>query len=227
MVKIAILYHSRSLNVHKLATTAAAYAEKAGAEVRLRRFPELPQTMVVAKDAYAQLAEETKENGFVQDEDLIWADSIMIGSPVHFGGPAPEIVHFFDHTAPIAVPGHLMTTTASVFASGSASHSGAQTTLIQLYNMLAHWGCVIVPTGASVKLQLSPENGSPYGTCSISRHKIEHVHEDNLALMEFQTQRVLEVTTALQLGLQQTESKIEYASVQDVLDNFSDMSMDV
>ena len=51
-VNAAIIYYSATGTVHALASAAAEGAEKAGAEVRLRRVPELfPQPMIDAVPA--------------------------------------------------------------------------------------------------------------------------------------------------------------------------------
>jgi NAD(P)H dehydrogenase (quinone) len=55
-----------------------------------------------------------------------------------------------------------------------------------------------------------PNNGSPYGTCSVSRHEANNVHEDNLAAIEYQALRLVEVATAYKIGMEQTTSQIQY-----------------
>ncbi|MEV8019166.1 NAD(P)H-dependent oxidoreductase [Streptomyces sp. NPDC086554] len=226
MTKVAIIFHSRSGNVFQLAAAAAAAAEKAGAEPKLLKFGELPDPMVLDNDAYNDLETATADIPVATLEDLLWADAIMIGTPVHFGLPAPQLMNFIDHSGPVAIPGMLVNKAVTVFASGSAAHAGAQTAILAVHNALCHWGSLIVPNGSSVEILGSEHNGSPYGTCSISRHLANHVHEDNIKAIEYQTQRVVEVATAYQIGLKQTESAIDYVSLEDLARKFPHLSMD-
>lgn len=226
MVKVAIIFHSRSGNIHQLATAAAAAAEKAGAEPKLFKVPELPDPMVLDKEAYAELETTTRDIPVATLDDLVAADAIMIGTPVHFGLPAPQILNFVDRSGPVAIPGKLANKVATVFASGSAAHAGQQTAILALHNVLCHWGCLIVPNGSSVEILASEHNGSPYGTCSISRHAPNNVHEDNLKAIEYQTLRLVEVATAYQTGLQQQKSAIDFLDFDFLMKKFPRLSVD-
>ncbi|MFD7409211.1 MULTISPECIES: NAD(P)H-dependent oxidoreductase [unclassified Streptomyces] len=226
MVKVAIIFHSRSGNIFRLASAAAAAAEKAGAEPRLLKVPELPDPMVLDKEAYAELEDATRDIPVATLDDLVAADAIMIGTPVHFGLPAPQILNFIDRSGPVAIPGKLANKAATVFASGSAAHAGQQATILALHNVLCHWGCLIVPNGSSVEILASEHNGAPYGTCSISRHAPDNVHEDNIKAIEYQTLRLVEVATAYQIGLQQTKSAIDFVDMDFLMKKFPRLSVD-
>lgn len=221
MVNVAIIFHSRSGNIFQLAAAAADAAIAQGAEVRLLKVGELPDPMLLDRKAYEDVQDATAHLSVATLDDLLWADAIMIGSPVHFGLPAPQVINFIDHTGPVAIPGKLANKVVSVFASGSAPHAGQQTTILALHNALCHWGSLIVPNGSSVEVLASEHNGSPYGTCSISRHKPSNVHEDCLRAIEYQTLRVVEVATAYSIGLQQTTSSIVYATLEDLARKFN------
>ena len=134
----------------------------------------------------------------------------MIGTPIHFGLPAPHIIDFIDHSGPVSIPGDLANKSVTVFASGSMPHAGAQAAILALHNCICHWGSLIVPNGSSVAVLGLPNNGAPYGTCSVSRHEANNVHEDNIAALEYQTLRLVEVATAYKIGMEQTTSAIQY-----------------
>ncbi|MER5972449.1 NAD(P)H-dependent oxidoreductase [Streptomyces sp. NPDC002055] len=226
MVKVAIMFHSRSGNIFELATAAAAAVEQAGAEPKLLKVPELPDPMVLDKEAYAELETATRDIPVATLDDLVAADAIMIGTPVHFGLPAPEVLSFIDRSGPVAIPGKLANKVATVFTSGSAAHAGQQTTILALHNVLCHWGCLIVPNGSSVEILASEHNGSPYGTCSVSRHAPNNVHADNRKAIEYQALRLVEVATAYQTGLQQQESAIEFLDFDFLMKKFPRLSVD-
>ncbi|MEV3871321.1 flavodoxin family protein [Streptomyces sp. NPDC049906] len=211
MTHLTLLFHSRSGNTYQLVEKAAKTALEAGAEVRVRKAAELPDPMVLDRPAYDALNADTADVPQAALEDLVWADAIMVGTPVHYGLPAPQIMNFIDHTGPVAIPGRLMNKAVSAFASGSMPHAGQQAAILALHNAFCHWGAVIVPNGSAAAVLHQPGNGAPYGTGTISRHEANSVTEDNLDAIEYQTLRTLQVAGALVRGLR-PEPKIAMVS---------------
>lgn len=211
MTRLTILFHSRSGNTYQLVEKAAKTALDAGAEVRVRKAPEIPDPMILDKPAYAELATATADLPDAGLDDLVWADAIMVGTPVHYGLPAPQIMNFIDHTGPVAIPGKLMNKAVSAFASGSMPHAGQQAAILALHNAFCHWGAVIVPNGSAAAVLHQPGNGAPYGTGTISRHQANSVTEDNFDAITYQTLRTLQIAGALTRGLQ-PEPKITMVS---------------
>ncbi|ALC30184.1 MULTISPECIES: NAD(P)H-dependent oxidoreductase [unclassified Streptomyces] len=206
MTKVAVIYYSSQGNVHKLAVAAAAAAEKAGAEVRLRRTAELStETVVPGNDAWNKAWAEHLEA--VQDipeaaiEDLEWADAVLWGTPGRYGLPAASLKHFIDQTLPLHMRRGLVNKVMSSFTSTATLHGGQESTLLALNNAFYHWGAIIVPPGVADAIQLAPTNGNPYGVSSVSRNEAGNVDDDNLAAIEYQARRTVEITAALQRGL--------------------------
>ncbi|MFJ9684561.1 NAD(P)H-dependent oxidoreductase [Streptomyces bacillaris] len=206
MTKVAVIYYSSQGNVHKLAVAAAAAAEKAGAEVRLRRTAELStETVVPGNDAWNKAWAEHLEA--VQDipeaavEDLEWADAVLWGTPGRYGLPAASLKHFIDQTLPLHMRRGLVNKVMSSFTSTATLHGGQESTLLALNNAFYHWGAIIVPPGVADSIQLAPTNGNPYGVSSVSRNEAGNVDDDNLAAIEYQARRTVEITAALQRGL--------------------------
>ncbi|NGO82890.1 NAD(P)H-dependent oxidoreductase [Streptomyces sp. 196(2019)] len=205
MTKVAVIYYSSQGNVHKLAVAAAAAAEKAGAEVRLRRTAELStETVVPGNDAWNKAWAEHLEA--VQDipeaavEDLEWADAVLWGTPGRYGLPAASLKHFIDQTLPLHMRRGLVNKVMSSFTSTATLHGGQESTLLALNNAFYHWGAIIVPPGVADAIQLAPTNGNPYGVSSVSRNEAGNVDDDNLAAIEYQARRTVEITEALQRG---------------------------
>jgi NAD(P)H dehydrogenase (quinone) len=187
--------------VHKLAVAASAAAEKEGAEVRLRRIPELvAEPPVIDRDAWQEHRTATADIPDATLDDLEWADAVLVGTPVRFGLPAPQLLHFIDTTAKLSIPGRLRNKAVSAFTSGSAPHGGQVTTILALHNAFCRWGSVIVSTGSTEPVLFEPTNGNPYGASSVSRNQPGNVHEENLAAVEFQARRTVAVATALVRG---------------------------
>lgn len=203
MTNVAVIYYSSSGNVHKLAAAAASAAESVGADVRLRRIPELvAEPPVIDRDAWAAHRTATEDIPDATLADLDWADAILFGTPVRFGLPAPQLLHFIDTTAQLSIPGKLTNKAVSAFTSGSAPHGGQVSTILALHNAFCHWGSVIVSTGSTEPVLFEPNNGNPYGASSVSRNQPGNVHDENLAAVEFQARRTVAVAAALAKGFE-------------------------
>jgi len=80
-----------SATVHALAQAAAEGAEKAGANMRIRKVAEL---------APPDIDQATFG-------DLAWADVVLLGTPTRFGNPASQLRAFIDTTGPMWYRGGL------------------------------------------------------------------------------------------------------------------------
>ncbi|WP_158839421.1 NAD(P)H-dependent oxidoreductase [Saccharothrix deserti] len=211
VAKVAIVYYSGTGNVHKLATAAAEAAEKAGAETRLRRVPEfvdgsLAPVFTEWTQAWSEHAETTKDMPIAGIDDLEWADAVLWGSPGRFGLIAAPLKHFIELAWPLHARRGLVNKVMSSFTSTGSPHGGQESTILSLNNVFYHWGAIIVPPGVADDIQLAPSNGNPYGVSSVSGPKAvpgrlaENVTEDNMAAIEYQTRRMIEIATALRRG---------------------------
>ncbi|GGT28733.1 NAD(P)H:quinone oxidoreductase [Streptomyces purpureus] len=202
MTNVAVIYYSSTGNVHLLAQAAADAAEKAGAEVRLRKVAELaPQAVIDAKPEWAEHAQATRDIEIAALDDLEWADVILLGTPTRFGQCAAQLKQFIDTTGGLWAQGKLVNKVTSAFTSTSTTHGGQESTLLALNNTFYHWGSIIVPPGYADAVQFAPANGNPYGTSSVSNNQAAAVAEENLAAIDFQTRRAVEIATALNKGL--------------------------
>ncbi|MCD9143594.1 flavodoxin family protein [Streptomyces albireticuli] len=205
MIKFAVIYSSSTGNVHRLAEAAAAAAEKAGAEVRLRRVADLTaETIVPGNDAWtAAWNEHTAATGHIAEaslDDLDWADAVLWGTPGRYGLPSGPLKQFIDTTLPLHSKRGLLNKVMSSFTSTATLHGGQESTLLALNNAFYHWGAIVVPPGVADPIQLAPTNGNPYGVSSVSRNEPGNVDDDNLAAIAYQARRMVEITTALRRG---------------------------
>ncbi|CAM5723616.1 NAD(P)H:quinone oxidoreductase [Streptomyces fumanus] len=201
MTNVAVIYYSSTGNVHRLAQTAADAAEKAGAEVRLRKVAELaPESAIAQNESWAAHAAATRNVPEAALEDLEWADALLFGTPTRFGLPAAQLKQFLDTTGGIWYEGKLVDKVVSSFTSTASDHGGQESTLLALNNTFYHWGAIIVPPGFADPVQFEPANGNPYGTSSISGNQPDNVDPHNLAAIEFQARRTVAVASALKRG---------------------------
>ncbi|KAA1426152.1 NAD(P)H:quinone oxidoreductase type IV [Nocardioides antri] len=196
-VKAAIIYYSATGTVHALAEAAAKGAEKAGAEVRLRRVPELaPEAAISSNPAWEQHRRDTADIPEAALEDLAWADVLLFGTPTRFGTPSSQLKAFIDSTGPLWQEGRLADKVCSAFTASNTAHGGQESTLLGLANVFYHWGGILVPPGYADPVQL--RSGNPYGASHVSGDG----PPDEVALeaAAFQARRAVDIAAALIVG---------------------------
>lgn len=196
-VHAAIIYYSSTGTVHALALAAAEGAEKAGAEVRLRKVAELaPPAVIDAKPAWRQHIQDTADVAEATLDDLAWADAVLFGTPTRFGNPASQLRAFIETTGALWVQGKLAGKVYSAFTASNTAHGGQESTLLALGNTFHHWGGIIVPPGYTDPVQF--RSGNPYGT--------SHVAGDGppddviLEAARHQARRAVDTAAALKAG---------------------------
>ncbi|MDH2389620.1 NAD(P)H:quinone oxidoreductase [Streptomyces sp. HNM0663] len=204
MTNVAVIYYSSTGNVYEMAKAAAASAEKAGAdEVRLLKVAELaPASVVATNEPWAAHAAATQDIPEATLADLEWADVLLFGTPTRYGLPAAQLKQFIDTTGGLWFQGKLINKVVSSFVSTSTTHGGQESTVLALNNTFYHWGAIIVPPGFADPVQFAEANGNPYGASSVSGNNPSNVAEDNLASVEFQARRAVEIGSALKRGFE-------------------------
>ncbi len=201
-VNVSVIYYSATGSVHALATAAAQAAEKAGAEVRLRKVHELaPKEAIESNDGWSKHALETQDVPEAGLDDLEWADVVLLGSPTRYGLPTAQLKQFIDTTGPLWGTGKLVNKVVSSFTSAGTAHGGQETTITAINNTFYHWGSIIVPPGYADPIQF--QSGNPYGTSHVSNNGANPPGEVELAAMAFQATRATQIGRALKLGLAQ------------------------
>jgi NAD(P)H dehydrogenase (quinone) len=198
-VNVAIIYYSSTGTVHALAGAAAEGAEKAGAEVRLRKVAELASAEAInANPAWAQHINDTADVDQVSLDDLAWADVVLLGTPTRFGNAASQLRAFIETTGPLWMQGKLAGKVYSAFTASNTAHGGQESTLLALGNTFYHWGGIIVPPGYVDPIQF--RSGNPYGTSHVSGNG----PPDEVALeaARFQARRAVDTAAALKTARQ-------------------------
>jgi NAD(P)H dehydrogenase (quinone) len=172
-------------------------AKQQGAEVRLRRARELVGPEVIAKvPGWAEAADAMNgRHPAPNTADAEWADAIVFGTPTRFGSVSSELKAYIDSLGGLWVQGKLNGKAGAVFCSTSTTHGGNESTLLSMYNPLAHLGFIIVPTGyADASLYKA---GTPYGASAVSYNQASPPSADDLEVARFQGRRLTDVAKAL------------------------------
>ncbi len=197
-VRVAVIYYSATSNVYQLARALAEGAEEAGAEVRLRRVPELASEEAMAKNpAWKAHYEATRETvREAQLEDLEWADAYAFGTPSRYGTPAAQLKEFIDRTGSLWAKGIFVNKAVTTFTSAMNAHGGQEATLLSLNNVFYHWGSIIVPPGYTDPV-ISGAGGNPYGVSLTAPNFQAQNLEAVLSAARYQGQRLVKVASAL------------------------------
>jgi NAD(P)H dehydrogenase (quinone) len=196
-VNAAIIYYSSTGTVHALAQAATEGAEKAGAQVRLRKVPETaPPAAISAMPAWGRHLQDTAEIIEASVDDLDWADVVLFGTPARFGNPASQLRAFIESTAALWMRGKAGDKVYSAFTASTSAHGGQESTLLALGNTFYHLGGIIVPPGYADPIQL--KSGNPYGTSHVSGNGPPD--EVVLEAARFQARRAVDIAAALKAG---------------------------
>jgi NAD(P)H dehydrogenase (quinone) len=198
-VKVSVIYYSATGTGTEIANTLVAEAEAAGAEVRLRRAPELaPDAAIDSNPAWRANVEATSTIPEATPEDVVWADAVLFGSPTRFGNIASQLKQFIDTLGGQWAQGQLADKVYSGFTSSSTAHGGQESTLLALYNTFHHFGGIVVAPGYTDGAKFA--DGNPYGTSHVDAQGANKVDDVTRAAAAVQARRVVTVAQALKNG---------------------------
>lgn len=197
MTKLAVTYYSATGHNTAMAQRVAAAGEAAGADVRLRHVAETLDPASFAKNpAWAANYEATKDLPAATGEDIVWADAVIFGSPTRFGSPSAQFRTFIDSLGGLWAQGKLADKVYAGFTSSQTAHGGQESTLLNLYITLMHFGGILVPPGYTDPIKFN--DGNPYGVSHItgSDNKTPP-SDDTLAALDHLARRVVTVAGKL------------------------------
>lgn len=167
MPKILVLYYSAYGHVETMAKAVAAGARDAGAEVAVKRVPELVPEDVARKSGY----KTGQDASIATVAELPGYDAIILGTPTRYGNMAAQMKNFLDQTGGLWFRDELVGKVGSAFTSTGSQHGGQETTLQSMHTVLLHLGMVIVGLPYAFKGQLRMDEitgGTPYGASTLA-----------------------------------------------------------
>jgi NAD(P)H dehydrogenase (quinone) len=167
MAKILVLYYSAYGHIETMAQAIAEGARSAGAEVDIKRVPELVPEDVARRSHYK--LEQAAPIATV--EDLAHYDAIVIGTGTRFGRMSSQMANFLDQAGGLWARGALHGKVGAAFTSTATQHGGQETTLFSIITNLLHFGMVVVGLDYGHAGQMRVDEvtgGSPYGATTIA-----------------------------------------------------------
>jgi NAD(P)H dehydrogenase (quinone) len=167
MTKVLVLYYSSFGHLETMADAVAEGARSAGAEVAVKRVPELVPDEV-AKASHFRLDQKAPIATVAELEEY---DAIIVGSPTRFGRVAAQMANFWDQTGGLWFQRKLIGKVGAAFTSTASQHGGQETTLFSILTTLMHHGMVITGLPYSFQGQARIDEvtgGAPYGATTIA-----------------------------------------------------------
>ncbi|MGD0190212.1 MAG: NAD(P)H:quinone oxidoreductase [Rhizomicrobium sp.] len=167
MAKVLVLYYSAYGHIETMAHAVAEGAREAGAEVDIKRVPELVPAEI-AKKSYYKLDQPAP---VAKIEDLANYDAVVVGTGTRFGRMSSQMANFLDQAGGLWAKGALHGKVGGAFASSATQHGGQETTLFSIITNLLHFGMVIVGLDYGHAGQMTLDEvtgGSPYGATTVT-----------------------------------------------------------
>jgi NAD(P)H dehydrogenase (quinone) len=167
MAKILVLYYSSWGHMEQMARAAAEGAREAGAEVTVKRVPELVP-LEVAKAAHYKLDQDA---AIAEPLELEKYDGFVFGISTRYGQMTSQLKNFLDQTGPLWAKGALINKPATVMSSTATQHGGAELAILTTQASLQHHGMIIVPLSYAYQGQSGNDvvrGGAPYGMTTTS-----------------------------------------------------------
>jgi len=167
MAKVLVLYYSAYGHIETMAYAVAEGAKSAGAEVTVKRVPELVPEEVARASHYK--TDQKAEIATVDELDQY--DAIIVGAGTRYGTVASQMRNFWDQTGGLWASGKLVGKVGSAFTSSATQHGGQESTILGFITTFLHHGLVVVGLPYAFQGQMGVDEikgGSPYGASTIT-----------------------------------------------------------
>jgi NAD(P)H dehydrogenase (quinone) len=197
MAKVLVLYYSAYGHIETMANAVAEGAREAGAQVDVKRVPELVP-LEVARNSHFKLDQPAP---VAVVADLANYDAIIVGTGTRFGRISSQMASFLDQAGGLWAKGALNGKVGGAFTSSAVQHGGQETTLFSIITNLLHFGMVVVGMDYGYGAQMTLDEivgGAPYGATTIAGPDgSRQVSEKELGGARYQGRRIAEVAAKL------------------------------
>ena len=197
MSRILVLYYSSYGHIEQMTQAVAEGARSAGAQVDIKRVPELVPEAIARRSGY-KLHQQAP---VAMIDDLSDYDAIIIGVGTRFGRMASQMTNFLDQAGSLWVSGALIGKVGSAFSSTATQHGGQETTLMAIHTNLLHLGMIQVGLPYTFAGQMTLDEvtgGSPYGMTTITNTDGSRLPSENeLEGARFQGRHVADIANRL------------------------------
>jgi NAD(P)H dehydrogenase (quinone) len=167
MAKVLVLSYSAYGHIETMAHVIAKGAREGGAQVDVRRVPELVPEEAALR-AHFKLDQRAP---IALVEELANYDAIIVGTGTRFGRLSSQMASFLERAGGLWMKGALQGKVGGAFSCSGTQHGGQEMTLFSIITNLLHFGMTIVGldyghAGQSTVDEIT--GGSPYGATTIA-----------------------------------------------------------
>ena len=141
MTKVLVLYYSVFGYVAVVASAIAEGARAAGAEVDIRRVPDIASAGTAVEGGYFHAVQEVP---VATVEDLGNYDAIVVGSPTRFGRLSAPVAAFLEQVTSVTNLDILKGKVGGAFVSPTSSSGGHEAASMSILTNLLYCGMVLV-----------------------------------------------------------------------------------
>jgi NAD(P)H dehydrogenase (quinone) len=167
MTKVLVLYYSAYGHIERMAQAVAEGVRETGAEVVIKRVPELVPEEIARKSGFKL----DQKAPIATVNELPEYDAIIFGTGTRFGNMTAQMKNFLDQAGGLWAQGKLVGKVGSVFTSSATQHGGQESTILTFHPVLLHLGMIVVglPYAFQGQMGVSEVMGnSPYGASTIA-----------------------------------------------------------
>ena len=134
MTKVLVLYYSSYGHIETMANAVAEGVREGGADVTIKRVPELVPEEVAKKSGF-KLDQAAPIATVAEMADY---DAVIFGVPTRFGNMAAQMKNFLDQAGGLWMQGSLVGKVGAVFTSTATQHGGQESTILSFHATLLH-----------------------------------------------------------------------------------------
>ncbi len=179
MARILVLYHSTYGNLERMADAMAEGARGEGAQVAVKRVPEL-----LSAEQMRAMGVKANNAPVADPAELPDYDAIIVGTPTRYGRMATQMAHFWDQTGALWSRGALVGKVGGAFTSAATKHGGLEVTLLALHTLLLHHGMLVAGLPYPAPGEIRPEEVagmSPCGATTVAGAHFQGAHIARIA----------------------------------------------
>lgn len=199
-MKVSVFFYSTYGHMYRMAQAAVEGAERAGAEVKLLRVPEVIPEETLKQIGAWDAQQEFKDVPLATVDDLVWPDAAVFAVPTRYGNMPGQFRNFFDQAGQIWQNGDTIGKVGTVMAGSGTQHGGQETTILTTQITLMHLGFVIVglPYSYTGQFESNEVSGlSPYGATTIAGDGSRMPSENELEGARFQAEHAARIAGKL------------------------------
>ncbi|MFW5801273.1 MAG: NAD(P)H:quinone oxidoreductase [Spirochaeta sp.] len=199
--KIKIFFYSTFGHMYRMAEAAAEGAREAGAEVELKRFPEVIPHEVLQSMGAVDLQKAFAHIPEVEPQDFEELDGLIIVTATRYSNIPGQVANILDQTGKVWAEQLLKGKVGGAIVGTGTQHGGQETAAVTIQRFFLHMGMVVAGLPSTFQDMFGVDKivgGSPYGATTISGADGSRLpSKEELAAAKYQAAYITELAAKL------------------------------